>query len=477
MKILDRYLLRSFWSTFGYIVLSCYCLLLILELFQNFGDILENQTPFLRAVQYLWCAMPYKVMEVLPLALMLAVLFSVGQLAHNSEILAMTAAGVSIFRVAAPLLLSALLISALMIVANETIIYSWQKKALGLERQYVEGKEEEVRHRNIRERGEGNRLYLIVEYEIVPKVMRGVQIFDRDPENNRVRSQLLAESARWLRHDVQTDRDIWELTNGVRRQLDRAGKVIGFEELGAAPTTDSIASKPRAVDDATTSVVKGATGVVDRATTSVANHATTGTIDRSTTLVVDHATTGIIDRVTTGIIDRATTSVVDSVTTAAIADPVTTAVLENAPATTDSVIIRTAEVALESALTQALAVRKTPEEMNAFELNAYIRQREAMQKTTADYRGKLYLRLLFPFSCVVMLLIGFPFALRAQRGRAMVAGFSLGILCAIAFYATTAFLSALVEQEIIPPWAPAVIPLVAFSIFGFFLIRRSAFCQ
>ncbi len=59
----------------------------------------------------------------------------------------------------------------------------------------------------------------------------------------------------------------------------------------------------------------------------------------------------------------------------------------------------------------------------------------------------------------------------------MVAGFGLGILNAIAFYALTAFLSAFVEQELIPPWAPASIPLAAFTIFSLYLLRRSSFSQ
>lgn len=370
MKIIDRYLLRNFWASLIYIVAACYCVLLIAEVFEGFGDMMENNTPVLKAVQYFWYAMPYKLLEVIPLTIMLAALFSIGMLARNLEILAINASGVSLMRVSMPLIVSAVAIAVAMFILNETVIYRYQELARQYERQYIENKPPIKRGSDIFLKGEGDRYYVVDVYDIPEKRMNGAYIIDLHKDNKHLKRIVYSETVQLTPPDTATPRT-WRLMNPIYRTFNEQGELIDY--------TDNIGK------------------------------------------------------------------------------------------------IETME--LEPGLDSILSVRKKPEEMNSRELLTFIRHLEQIDEPTSEYRAGFYLQLLFPLSCLVMMLIGIPFALKAQSGRTMVAGFGFGIMCAIVYYGMTALFLSLGERGVFPPWFASVIPLVVFSALGIYLIRRSSFAH
>lgn len=112
MNILDRYLWKS--TLIGLIM--AWFALTILVIFFDFisesGDVNENYTS-LQALIYLSYSIPSRLYELFPTAMLIGTLLGLGNLAANSEFIAMRAAGVSI----ANIIVSVLKLGALIVVA------------------------------------------------------------------------------------------------------------------------------------------------------------------------------------------------------------------------------------------------------------------------------------------------------------------------------------------------------------------------
>ena len=111
LKRLDRYLLREILGPFG-LGLLVYSLILLVQQFFSFADwIIRRGIPTAQVGRLLLYSLPSIVVLTLPMALLLGVLLAIGRLASDSELVALRACGVSIFRLVRPVLLLSLLLA------------------------------------------------------------------------------------------------------------------------------------------------------------------------------------------------------------------------------------------------------------------------------------------------------------------------------------------------------------------------------
>src|SRR5688500_14081107 len=108
--ILDRYILREFLLSFAAVMAFCTLLMLVGTIFSKFTDILAHEVPWSTVFMYFLTSLPGRVMFVVPIAAMLAVLFSVGGLARTNEVLAMLTSGVHGLRLSVPVMFCGALI-------------------------------------------------------------------------------------------------------------------------------------------------------------------------------------------------------------------------------------------------------------------------------------------------------------------------------------------------------------------------------
>ena len=84
---------------------------------------------------------------------------------------------------------------------------------------------------------------------------------------------------------------------------------------------------------------------------------------------------------------------------------------------------------------------------------------------------ELYLKLLFPLSNLIMVLVGAPLALRNSRaGKA--SGIGLAILLAFIFFSLLRFGQTLGHNGALPPLVAAGLADVVFILIGFLLLAR-----
>ena len=102
--IFDDYVMREFLTTITLVLLSFIALSLIFSFFELIGDIVRNRTPLITVGDYLLNLIPYMLYNLTPLCALLATLVTLGSLSRSSELTAMKASGVSIYRLIVPIL-------------------------------------------------------------------------------------------------------------------------------------------------------------------------------------------------------------------------------------------------------------------------------------------------------------------------------------------------------------------------------------
>jgi LPS export ABC transporter permease LptG/LPS export ABC transporter permease LptF len=120
--ILDEYVMGSFLRNFLLVLTSLVGLFLIFTFFELIGDIIRHQTPFVVVGEYLLNLIPFILSIVTPLCSLVAVLITFGALNRTSELTAMKATGISLYRIVAPMLVVATILSALLFVFDETYL-------------------------------------------------------------------------------------------------------------------------------------------------------------------------------------------------------------------------------------------------------------------------------------------------------------------------------------------------------------------
>jgi len=120
VKILDRYLAKSFIVPFSFCVLI-FSVLVLLGRFFDKMDIFNNFHAHLKDVMaFLLLGLPFWLNLVLPVATMLALLFSLGQLYQQGEITAFRSAGIPSWRIYLPYASVGLLLALVSLVGGLT---------------------------------------------------------------------------------------------------------------------------------------------------------------------------------------------------------------------------------------------------------------------------------------------------------------------------------------------------------------------
>ena len=115
--------------------------------------------------------------------------------------------------------------------------------------------------------------------------------------------------------------------------------------------------------------------------------------------------------------------------------------------------------------------RKVPEEMDYFELNAYIQKARRSGANPTKWIVESHLKLSFPFANLIMVLFGAPLSSTLRRtGKAFGFGISLGI-CFI-YYGTIRTAQALGWNGVLPPFVAAWISNAIFGALGVVLLVK-----
>ncbi|MDX1577576.1 MAG: LptF/LptG family permease [Gemmatimonadota bacterium] len=122
MRILTRYLLRLHLAPFLFAVTGLTLLLLLDQVSKRFKDLIGKDLEWYVIAEVFVYSIPFILAQTLPMAVLIAVLYTFNRLEGDFEITAIKASGIPLARVMAPLLLASVLVAGGMTWFNNTVL-------------------------------------------------------------------------------------------------------------------------------------------------------------------------------------------------------------------------------------------------------------------------------------------------------------------------------------------------------------------
>jgi LPS export ABC transporter permease LptG/LPS export ABC transporter permease LptF len=233
-RILDIYVLRGFWFFFALVLLVFVSLFIIVTLFELLPDIVKNNVDTSIVVSYFVFLLPQILYYVIPLTVLLAILINLGTLTKTNEILAVKAGAVSLYRMAMPLLMMGLILSALIYFLQDfTLPYANQRQ--DEYRNVIKGRAPQT-YRDPQRKwmvGSDDRIYHYTYFDPNQNLFGGFSIFSFKPNTFELTDWVFATRASW-------DGSSWGFEEGWIRRLKPDGTVDyqAFDRL-ESPDVDS----------------------------------------------------------------------------------------------------------------------------------------------------------------------------------------------------------------------------------------------
>lgn len=223
LKTVDRYILREWLKIFGLSIAVTMGLLVLNDMYSNFGDLMDYEAELEQIVRYYLMALPGFIPVVLPIALLLSLLFCLGNLHRNNELIALRAGGLGIGRITVTIWIGGLILSGVLLLLNARVVpWSVEQSRKLLERiefshlaEEVGGQEAATVHLLTFDNRPENRMWFMNRFNPITYRGFGVQVHKLD-ENRR---EVLRIMARETHYDDYAGE--WVFTDGRKLTFDR----------------------------------------------------------------------------------------------------------------------------------------------------------------------------------------------------------------------------------------------------------------
>ena len=202
MRILDRYTLKN--ALLGYLfVLALFIgLFFIVDTFSNLSDILKARTPLPILAGYYMGMIPWIFKWVSPFAILISMLYTLGELNRSNEITGMRSAGVSIISLSLPLLIFSLIVSFFGFYLQEKVLINSQRKVEELKRGFIKKNLGESSLEHNFKFSSGNSIFFAREFSAKDKILTDVAVFEEDMQGNFIKEMICKDityqDTRWI---------------------------------------------------------------------------------------------------------------------------------------------------------------------------------------------------------------------------------------------------------------------------------------
>jgi LPS export ABC transporter permease LptG/LPS export ABC transporter permease LptF len=219
-RILDEYVVREFLNTFLLVLAGFVLLMLVFTFFDLVGDIIRNHVPLATVGAYLVNLTPDMLYQIAPLAVLIATLVTFGVLNRNSEIIAMKATGISLYRLVVPIVSIAAVLSVCLFLFDQYYLPQANRRQEAL-RNIIKGRPAQTvlhpEHNWIfgqPHAGEPGRIFYYEFFDPDRKEFANLSVFEFDPSTFSLTRRIFA--ARVFR---DPDKDSWRFEDGWVRDM------------------------------------------------------------------------------------------------------------------------------------------------------------------------------------------------------------------------------------------------------------------
>ena len=360
MRILDRYIFKSVFSSFLGCILTFQFLYVIVDVFSHLDDLLKEKIKLPVLGLYYLSYLPVIFVQVTPVACLLGTIYTLGVLNRNNEIMVMRASGLSIWRIGRVAIIFGAVISVLVFLVNERIVPRAENSVERIRNQIENNsakKPEDSVIKNMSIYGLKNRLFFVNTFTIKENRLDGIVILEHDRQQNLIK-KIIATSGKW-------EDGIWKFTDSITYNFDENGQVVGEPTYFKEELMD-IPEKPA----------------------------------------------------------------------------------------------------------DFLKQRQHPEFMNISQLNNYIfiLSKSGAKTVIRNFKVDLYQRFTFPFTSLVIVVLGIPFALMIKKRASALSSVGISILLGFLYYVSSAVSLAFGKAGFLPPYLAASLAHIIFLGFGLYKI-------
>jgi lipopolysaccharide export system permease protein len=235
VKLLDRYILKQFLSTFFFVVLILLAVITVIDFTEKADKYARANLTTSQVLGYYGDFLPWIAGLVTPITVFIATVYVTARLAGRTEIIAILSSGVSFRRLLVPYLSGALLIASISFYLNGWVIPNSNKTRLAFEMDYL-NKSTNPNLRNIHLQIAPNTFIYIQSYNNMTD--KGYQFTMERFDNNRLMEKLTASRIEW-----DTTKLKWTLRDWKLKRVDNV-----FEKVKSDSATANLITSGLSLD-------------------------------------------------------------------------------------------------------------------------------------------------------------------------------------------------------------------------------------
>lgn len=220
MRILDKYILKNILSCYIFILVIFIALYFIIDISYALSDILKSKPPFSVLVLYYLNMIPLIFLTVSPFALPIAVFYTFGELNRHNEVLSIRASGISVLRVAFPIIFFSIIVSSSSLFLQEKILIGSQKKIDDIKMNFLKKSYTGASDETNLAFSSADKIFFVGKFSPQKKSLYDVIIFEENEKKNITKKTLcksmLYENKKWLAKDI------------MEYKLDDSGNITGL---------------------------------------------------------------------------------------------------------------------------------------------------------------------------------------------------------------------------------------------------------
>ena len=198
-QIVDTYMLSGFLFYAGVVLASLVSMILVYNFFELMGDMFRNHIDFGTMLRYLFFLTPELIYEMVPISVLVAVLINLTMLSRQNEVTAFKACGISLYRLALPILLGSMIFCGGLFAFNYQYVPAANLRQDAL-RDVIKGRTTKQSWQRPDRKwimGNDNRIYYYRYFDTTAAAMSDVYVFDLEPTTFRLVREIVAERATW----------------------------------------------------------------------------------------------------------------------------------------------------------------------------------------------------------------------------------------------------------------------------------------
>lgn len=221
MRILDRYIFRAVALPYLHSLIAFVAIYVVIDLFGHLDEIVKSHITGKMLFIFYGYLIPKIFVQVSPVAMLIATMLALGNLAKNNEIIAMRSSGIGLWNILRPVIIFGFFTSCIMLWCDDKIATKTYRIHMNIKKEWFEKKRSNKPKviSDVTLYGDKNRIIYARYFYPDPPILEGIIIHQQD-NNLNVISKTSVQKAHW-------EGNRWLGTNIVRYDLNKDGQIKG----------------------------------------------------------------------------------------------------------------------------------------------------------------------------------------------------------------------------------------------------------